>query len=278
VAVITGAAGGLGRACALRFGRRHRLVLADVSAEKLDALVAELAAEGIEATAVAGDVRAPADAARLAEAVGGDALAAVVCAAGLSSHMAPAEEIFTVNLIGTARVLDVLLPLVGPGTAAVCVASISGHRGGAKGHDDAMAQPLADGVYEAVAAAEGDEWSPGLAYAVSKRGVIVLVERAARAWGDRGARIVSISPGLIDTPMGRFEAAQGDGNAKQLAGLAALGRGADADEVASLAEFLCGAGASYVTGCDIRVDGGTVAELEHHSAPDVVRGWFRPGY
>ncbi len=278
VVVITGAAGGVGRACARRFGARHRVILGDLSQEGLDALVADLSREGIQATAVAGDVRTAEHAQRLAEEVGTDRLAAIVCAAGLSSHMAPAAPIFQVNLIGTARVLEALEPRLGPGTVAVCIASISGHRIGVRNHDEAMVEPLREGLYDEIAADEGDKWKPGLAYAVSKRGVITLVERLARRWGERGARIVSISPGLIDTPMGRFEVEQSGGNARQLTALSALDRAADPDEIAMVAEFLAGPAAAYVTGCDLLVDGGTVAELAHHAGPDVRAGWDRPSY
>jgi NAD(P)-dependent dehydrogenase (short-subunit alcohol dehydrogenase family) len=275
VAIITGAAGGVGRACARRFGGQHRLVLSDVSAEALDGVVAEL---GVDAVTVAGDVRSPETAQRLADAVGDDQLAVVVCAAGLSSHMAPAADIFGVNLVGTARVLAAVEPLLRPGTVAVCIASISGHRIGVRNHDEAMIDPLRDGLEKELAAAEGDGWKPGLAYAVSKRGIILHVERLARQWGERGARIASISPGLIDTPMGRFEAEQAGGNAKQLTAWSALDRAADADEIASVAEFLAGPGAAYVTGCDLLVDGGTIAALAHHARAEAREAWDRPSY
>jgi NAD(P)-dependent dehydrogenase (short-subunit alcohol dehydrogenase family) len=263
VVVITGAAGGVGRACAERFGKRHRLVLSDVAGDGLT---------------VPGDVRAPETAQRIVEAVGDGQLAAVICAAGLSSHMASAEDIFGVNLIGTARVLAAVEPLLRPGTVGVCIASISGHRIGVRNHDEAMADPLRAGLYEEIAAAEGDGWKPGLAYAVSKRGIITHVERLARSWGERGARIVSISPGLIDTTMGRFEAEQAGGNARQLTAWSALDRPAAADEIASVAEFLASPGAAYVTGCDILVDGGTVAALAHHARAEARAAWDRPSY
>jgi NAD(P)-dependent dehydrogenase (short-subunit alcohol dehydrogenase family) len=263
VVIITGAAGGVGRACAQRFGAHHRLVLGDVAE-----------GEGV----VAGDVRDRSYVQRLVEQVEGEELATVICAAGLSSHMASAEDIFGVNLIGTANVLAEVEPLLAPGTVAVCIASISGHRIGVREHDDRMADPLREGVYEEIAAAEGEAFKPGLAYAVSKRGEIAHVERLARRWGERGARIVSISPGLIDTPMGRFEAAQSGGNARQLTALSALDRAAGPDEIAAVAEFLASPAAGYITGCDLLVDGGTVAELAHHADADVRAGWDRPSY
>jgi NAD(P)-dependent dehydrogenase (short-subunit alcohol dehydrogenase family) len=263
VVIITGAAGGVGRACAQRFGAQHRLVLGDVAE-----------ADGI----VAGDVRDPEYAQRLVAQVDGDHLAAVICAAGLSPHMASSEDIFSVNLIGTANLLAAVEPLLAPGTVAVCIASISGHRIGVREHDDVMAAPLRPGIYEEIAAAEGEAWKPGLAYAVSKRGVIAYVERLARPWGERGARIVSISPGLIDTPMGRLEAAQSGGNARQLTALSALDRAASPDEIAAAAEFLASPAAGYVTGCDLKVDGGTIAELAWHAGADVRAGWDRPQY
>lgn len=278
VAVITGATGGVGRACATRLATGHRLILVDRDPDALAAFADELSGGGASAEWVAGDVRSPGTADEVAAAVRGDALGPVVCAAGLSSHMAPAEEIFSVNLIGTARVLEALRPHLGPATAAVCVASISGHRGGAREHDATLAHPLRDGVYAQVVRDESTTWSPGLSYAVSKRGVILLCEREAQAWGERGARIVSVSPGLIDTPMGRFEAAQGDGNIKQLTDMSALKRGGRAEEIADLATFLSGPHATYITGCDVRIDGGTVAHLDHHAPEAVASGWFKPRY
>lgn len=269
VAIITGAAGGVGRACVRRFGERHRLVVSDVSADGLD---------GVDAVKVIGDLREPETAQRLADAVGDDHLGAVICAAGLSPHMASSSDIFSVNLVGTARVLAAVEPLLRPGTVAVCIASISGHRIGVRGHDEAMLDPLREELEQEIAIVEGESWKPGLAYAVSKRGVIVHVERLARAWGARGARIVSISPGLIDTPMGRFEAEQAGGNAKSLTAWSALDRAADADEIASVAEFLASPGAAYVTGCDVLVDGGTVAALAHHARAEAREAWDRPSY
>jgi NAD(P)-dependent dehydrogenase (short-subunit alcohol dehydrogenase family) len=277
-AVITGANGGLGRACARRLGQRHRLVLTDRAMEPLAELASSLTADGMEVVAMSGDIRSAEHARELAGAVDGDQLAAVVCTAGLSSHMASAEEIFSVNLLGTTRVVEAMLPLAGAGTTAVCISSISGHRGGIGHHDELLAETHREDLLDRLAGAEGGMLAPGMAYALSKRAVQLYCERQARAWGERGARLISVSPGLIDTPMGRFEAEQGDGNARELAGLAALGRAADPDEVAAVVEFLTRPEASYVTGCDIRVDGGTTAGFVHHAPAPIRDGWNRPGY
>ena len=99
-----------------------------------------------------------------------------------------------------------------------------------------------------------------MAYIVSKHGVRRYVRRAAAGWGARQARIVSVSPGIIDTPMGNQEAAA----QPLMAGMVTqtpLPRVGAADEVAAVACFLASREASFVSGCDILVDGGFIATL-----------------
>jgi len=94
----------------------------------------------------------------------------------------------------------------------------------------------------------------------AKAGVIRLVRRTAASWGRRGARIVSVSPGVVDTPMGTAEIASGNGT-EEMAAASALGRAGRPEELAKVIAFLCSDAASYVTGTDVLVDGGTVAAL-----------------
>jgi NAD(P)-dependent dehydrogenase (short-subunit alcohol dehydrogenase family) len=99
-----------------------------------------------------------------------------------------------------------------------------------------------------------------VAYGLSKWAVRRLVIQRAPAWGAEGARIVSLSPGIIDTPMGRQELEQ----QPMMAGIidaTPLGRTGTADEIAAVIEFLCSPGASFVTGTDLLVDGGSTEQV-----------------
>lgn len=101
---------------------------------------------------------------------------------------------------------------------------------------------------------------PSMAYVYAKQGVLRLVRRLVPSWGRRGARIVSVSPGVVATPMGEVEKASGNGTA-DIAAASCLGREGRAEELAAVITFLCSDAASYATGTDVLVDGGSVAAL-----------------
>ncbi len=183
-----------------------------------------------------------------------DRLDALVVTAGVSPAMADARTIFDVDLAGMARVLRAFDPLVAAGSVAVCVASMAGHLGDwppeiIRALDDPLTSPGANLTED-----------PATAYMLAKLGVIRLVRRTARDWGERGARIISVSPGVVDTPMGKLELAGTTGAAEAVAA-SALARPARPEEIAAAIAFLCSDAASYVTGTDLLVDGGSVASI-----------------
>lgn len=262
--LITGGAGGMGLACASLLGAQgDAILLTDVGAPALDAATAELARAGIDADAFVCDLADAGAGAVIADALhGGPPLGALVHTAGLSPVMAEWRKIIEVDLVGTARVLDAVFPFVGPGSAAVCIASMAGHLMPLHpGVAALMAEPMNPDLLDALdALPERPVGTSAGAYAHAKRAVRALVVRSAAAWGARGARIVSLSPGMIATPMGRLEFEQ-QPVMKTLLDRTPLARLGDATEIASVVAFLCSPAASFVTGCDLLVDGGVCAAL-----------------
>jgi NAD(P)-dependent dehydrogenase (short-subunit alcohol dehydrogenase family) len=276
VIVITGAGGGMGRACVRAFRELGPLLLVDVDEARAAEVATAATAAGATATHLGADVSRAADIESLAERVGtGGGLRALVHLAGVSPMMADAATVLDVDLVGTARITDALLPLSGPGSVAVCIASIAGQMAPTTAAvDEVLKQPLAADLAGRLEVAVGEALNAGTAYSLAKRGVILLCEQQAPAWGARGARIVSISPGLIDTPMGRLEA-EDNAAMTYLLGLTPVDRPPDdgsddlpgrVDDIASAAAFLCSPAASFISGCDLRVDGGLVAALRHATA------------
>ncbi|WP_162527275.1 SDR family oxidoreductase [Sphingomonas solaris] len=264
--LVTGAAGGMGRACARLMGATHDLVLTDVSSATLDGFAAELEGEGyVVRQARAGDLGDAALLAALVGDVGEDGPVTLVHTAGLSPAMSDWRTIVRVNLIATVRLLDAVEPVLRPGSVAVLIASTAGHMMPPIPAVQALLdRPLDPGMIEALAPIVEDmaggsaAHMPGIGYSLGKQAVLRLVEQRAIAWGRLGARIASISPGLILTPMGRREMAETEGATAMLEA-APVGRGGRAIDIALAAQFLASAQAGFISGTDLRVDGGSVA-------------------
>lgn len=189
--------------------------------------------------------------------------------------MAAWDEILRVDLVATARLLDSFLPAAGPGSVAVCVASIAGHLGSFDAEMDKLLDDPADPELLAKFRALVGEPDPGSTYRLAKRGVLRLCERAAVPWGARGGRVVSVSPGLIDTAMGRLELEQNPIK-YWMAEITPVGGGRSGPDgalpgltadIADAVTFLCSAQAAFISGCDIRVDGGVTAAMTHRGEP-----------
>lgn len=272
--LITGAAGGMGRACARLFGATNDLLLTDVIATSLEGFSENLRADGYAVTARAGDLSDDAVLATLAQELEEGAPFTLIHTAGLSPSLGDWRKIIEVNLVATEKLLRVLEERLAPGSVAVLIASSAGHGLPPLADIDALlADPLqpdflmkVGAVIDAFGGANSPAGREGLGYMLSKRAVVSLCERRAAAWGRRGARIVSISPGMILTPMGRSEMEKTPG-AIETRDAAALGRIGTAMDIALAAQFLASDAASFITGSDVKVDGGSIAASRYGAAP-----------
>jgi NAD(P)-dependent dehydrogenase (short-subunit alcohol dehydrogenase family) len=261
VSVVTGGSGGMGMATARLLAQQGPVIIADLKERELEAAAAQLRKEGGEIVPAVCDVSSSESVAALARtAASAGQVQALVHTAGLSPTMADWRRIMSVNLVGSALIEQAFAPLMAPGAAAVFIASMAGHTAvnGAAAYR-VLDDPLRPDLLAELEKVAGPIDS-GSSYGLSKQGVIQLCQRVTPAWARRGARINSISPGLIETGMGKLEFANQPMMAMMLQ-KTPLGRWGTAEEIAQVAVFLCSPAASYVTGIDILVDGGMTNAL-----------------
>jgi len=263
VIVITGA-GGMGRAIARRIGAGSTVVLADVNEQALAAETSALAADGFDVVSRVVDVAAKDS----VDALAGDASArgpviALVHTAGVSPVQASVEAIMRVDLVGTALMLDAFGGVITTGGAGVFITSMAGTM---TSLDPAFEVRLAttptDQLPNLAELGPDRVTDSGTAYGIAKRANQLRVRAASVAWGLRGARVNSISPGVIATAMGAAEldGPHGEIMRAMIAG-SGTGRIGTPEDIAGAVAFLLGRDASFVTGTDLLVDSGVVASL-----------------
>ena len=264
VLVVIGV-GGIGLAIARRQGAGKAILLADFDEHALDAVAKTLRGTGYSVTAKHVDVSSRESVHSLASAASDlGNVTEIVNTAGLSPNMAPPDKILAVDLLGTALVFEEFGSIVASGGAGLVVSSMAGH----------MSPPLPREVDEALARTPADELlklpclqasavpDSGAAYMISKRANHLRVQAESLRWAERGARVNSISPGIIMTPMAEKEMASpiGAGYRAMIAASAAK-RVGTAEEIASAAAYLLGPDAGFITGSDLLIDGGVIAAL-----------------
>ena len=257
--------GSIGQAIARRVGSGRVLLLAAHSQEATEAAAKQLRGDGFEVEVQATDIsdrKAVEALADTAAAMG--PVTQVIHAAGVSPTQASIERVMEVDLAGTAYILDAFARVIAPGGAGIVVASMAGHR----------ESPYEREIEHALATTPTDELltlpflhpdkvgSSIHAYALAKRGNSLRVETAAAAWGKRGARVNTISPGVIITPLALDELSgprkDWFENVRQVC---AAKRFATSDEVGDAAAFLLGDKAGFITGGDLLMDGGVTSAL-----------------
>ncbi|MFD9547924.1 SDR family oxidoreductase [Nocardia salmonicida] len=263
VCVIIGV-GGMGRAIAGRIGSGRHLILADYDERLLADTGRQFTDQGFEVTLVPVDVGDAASVAKLAAAAAAAGpIRHLVHTAGLSPVQASTEAILRVDLFGVAYVLDEFATVMSSGGAGVVIASMAGHFAKlSPEHEHALATTPTPELATLAFLDTEPALHPMLAYPVAKRGTILRVRAAATAWGRVGARVNSISPGVISTAMGQEELAGESGaSMREMIAHSASGRIGTAEDIATAATFLLDPASGFVTGTDLLVDGGAVAAL-----------------
>jgi NAD(P)-dependent dehydrogenase (short-subunit alcohol dehydrogenase family) len=248
--VVIGAGSGMGAAIAHKLAPRGRLLVADYNQASVEKLAAEI---GGDVRAFGCDIADQKQIDAIMSEVG--ELDALIVTAGLSGTQAPGRRILDVNLAGHARVLRAAEPLLRPGAVGITVASQSGYMvPDAPALFAVLDDPLAPDFLDKLAQVF-DVDNSALAYQASKRGAHRLAQRLALPWGRRGARILSVSPGINDTPMNRSDEAAHPIMA-EIIKASPLGRRGTPAEIANVVAFLTSSEASLMTGGDVLVDGG----------------------
>jgi NAD(P)-dependent dehydrogenase (short-subunit alcohol dehydrogenase family) len=262
VIVVIGA-GSIGQAIARRVSTGKHVLLADLRLETADAAAKILSDAGFEVSSATIDVSSRASVQALvqtATAIGD--VTGVIHAAGVSPSQASPATILAVDLYGTALVLELFGDVIAPGGSAIVIASQSGHRLPALTPEQNRA--LATTPTEALLALpmlQPDKVTDPLnAYQISKRGNALRVMAEAVRWGKRGARVNTISPGIIFTPLARDELTgpRGEGY-RRMIDLSPAGRGGTPDEVGAVGALLMGPDGTFITGSDFLMDGGVTA-------------------
>ncbi len=262
VIVVIGA-GSIGQAIARRVSAGKHLVLADIRQENAEAAAKVLSEAGFEVSTAVVDVSARESVqALVTTAATFGSITGVIHAAGVSPSQASPATILKVDLLGTALVLEEFGNIIAYGGAGVVIASQSGHRLPAlpPEQDKALATTPVDDLL-ALPMLQPDRVTDSLpAYQISKRGNSLRVIAEAVRWGKRGARINTISPGIIITPLAKDELTGPRGAGyRRMIELSAVGRAGTPDEVGHVGALLMGPDGAFITGSDFLMDGGVTA-------------------
>ncbi|NIG16174.1 SDR family oxidoreductase [Pantoea sp. Cy-640] len=261
--IVVIGAGSIGQAIARRVSQGKTILLADLHVENAEAAAKVLRDSGFNVTTTHVDVSSRQSILSLVNlASKAGSVKGVIHAAGVSPSQASPQTILQVDLYGTAVVIEEFGKIIEQGGSGIVIASQSGHR----------LPPLPVEQNEALATTPTEELlslsflkedtitDSLLAYQYSKRGNSLRVMAEANKWGKRGARLNTISPGIIFTPLANDELSgpRGAGYRNMLE-RSPVGRGGTPDEVGAVAALLMGPEGTFITGSDILMDGGVTA-------------------
>lgn len=264
VLILTGA-GQIGMAIARRLGYGMKIVIGDKNKANADAIAKTMNEAGFDTAPVEMDLSSRTSILNLiAEARKYGEISMLVNAAGVSPSQASIGTILKVDLYGTAVLLEEVGKVIKPGGTGVTISSQSGHRMPAltPEEDEQLATTPIEELLSLDMLQEGNIRDTLHAYQMAKRCNVKRVMAEAVKWGERGARINSISPGIVVTPLAfdEFNGPRGDFYKNMFAKCPA-GRPATADEIANVAELLMSDRGAFITGADFLIDGGATASF-----------------
>jgi NAD(P)-dependent dehydrogenase (short-subunit alcohol dehydrogenase family) len=262
VVVVVGA-GSIGQAIARRVSAGKIILLADLRTEGADAAAKTLADAGFDVRTTSVDIASRASVEALVDMASSlGSVTGLIQAAGVSPSQAPIETILKVDLYGTALLLELFGGVMAPGGAGIVISSQSGHRLGSLSEEQnrALATTPADQLLDLPFLQPAEVKDTLHAYQLSKRGNVLRVIAEAVRWGQRGARVNSVSPGIIITPLANDElnGPRGDGYRRMIESSVAK-RAGTPDEVGHVGALLMGPDGAFITGSDFLMDGGTTA-------------------
>jgi len=264
VMIWTGA-GQIGMAIARRMGFGKKLVVGDKKLENAQTIAKIMNDAGFDVVPMEMDLSSR-DSIRclIAEAQTYGEISMLVNAAGVSPSQAPIEAILKVDLYGTAVLLEEVGRVIKDGGTGVTISSQSGHRMPALSAevDEQLACTPTEELLKLEVLQRSNIKDTLHAYQMAKRCNEKRVMAESIKWGARGARINSISPGIIVTPLAidEFNGPRGDFYKTMFAKCPA-GRPGTTDEVANVAELLMSPQGAFITGADFLIDGGATASF-----------------
>jgi NAD(P)-dependent dehydrogenase (short-subunit alcohol dehydrogenase family) len=270
IVVVVGA-GGIGLAIARRQGFGKTVLLADSNEKTLNDAAEAMRNGGysVETHPVDVCLRGSVQAlAAKASALG--SVIQVVNTAGLSPNMAPIERILRVDLYGAAVVFDEFGEVIAPGGAGLIISSMAGYMMPALPweQDQALIKTPTDELLELPFLQSDVVPNSVVAYMLAKRANHLRVQASSITWGERGARVNSMSPGIIVTPLAQHELNSEIGDMyRAMVSASPSRRMAPPEEIATAASFLLGPDAGFITGSDLLIDGGVIAAMRTGKLP-----------
>jgi NAD(P)-dependent dehydrogenase (short-subunit alcohol dehydrogenase family) len=262
VCVITGGGGGMGMETAKIMGKTNYIVLVGRTQEKLETARKALKAEGVKAESYVCDISKPDAVGELADhAKKLGTITAVINAAGMSPHMGDPKTIMEANALGTININEAFFEVMEKGSCIIDVSSMAGYiipkiilptrcYKYSRLNKEIFIRKMMSRVN-----LFPKKIRSGLAYGISKHFIIWYAKTDAAKFGEKGVRVISVSPGSFETSMGEVEKKR----AGDITKYCALKRFGHVEEIANLLAFCASDKAGYLTGVDILCDGGLVA-------------------